>query len=634
MSADELWETIDVVICGCGPTGALLSAYLGRMGVHNIVLEREPVITTDPRGIALDDDGIRFLQGLGLYDFVYTKIGASMGRFKFVGGTTCDLHTKPIVEMDYNTTTGATGHVGMIGHKQPVLESQIRNAMSSTFCSLRCESTVVQIDEDEQWTYCTYRDSDGEHRVRARFFVGADGKTGYTRKQYLEARGVKLEKFHEQASQFLRAFYEETWVALNWRITIPTPRSHPSLPLWKAGYSPDQVYDLFFPPEFRFLCNPGRPAVCGRFGLPTDRLWRFEYLIRKDEDGYAMAAPEAMRSIVYPYLTHKGSQYKLAQDVQFPEDCIEVLRCRPFTFSSRTCNMWAKDRVILCGDAAHVFPPFGGQGIASGFRDAISLSWRLAMLCRYQPTGTNHHQVLKAWYEERKQQLALSLATTVANGRLVCETDPLKIFLRDWYIWFIQLIPSWRRQVQRGHRKDALLRYKHSDGMPFIPDLNGGLYLPQVYCRTTIGEILFTDDVIYSPNNTSLFRLFVYLQDNSDLPSIKDTLQNIQSWSRGEFNATTIPIIVESTSIDPSNEHNIFQIATAEEFSNSPLCNNRPKPLDYDPLLLRNKLQGKYVIVRMDRFIFASCTDVKELQKAIQSMLDHLYGEKRESCRL
>ncbi|PYI01487.1 monooxygenase [Aspergillus sclerotiicarbonarius CBS 121057] len=628
MSVDGVLETTDVVICGCGPTGALLSAYLGRMGVHNIVLEREPDITTDPRGIALDDDGIRFLQGLGLYDSIYTKIGTSMGRFKFVGGTTCDMHSRPIVEMDYNTTTGVTGHVGFIGHKQPVLESQIRSTMSS-FCSLRCNSTVVQLDEDEEWTYCTYHDSDGEHKVRARFFVGADGKTGYTRKQYLEPRGVILERFHE-------AFYEETWVALNWRITIPTPRSHPSFPQRKAGYSPEQVYDLFFPPEFRFLCNPDRPAVCGRFGLPTDRLWRFEYLIQKDEDGYAMAEPEAMRSIVYPYLTHKGSRYKLAEDVQFPQDCIKVLRCRPFTFSSRTCNMWTKGRVILCGDAAHVFPPFGGQGIASGFRDAISLSWRLAMLCRYQPTKENHHQVLKSWYEERKQQLALSLATTVSNGRMVCETHSLKIFLRDWYVWFIQLIPSWRRQLQHGRRKDALVRYKHSDGMPFIPELNGGLYLPQVYCRTMEDEILFTDDAIYGPYR-SLFRLFVYLKDTSELPSINDTLQDIETWSRGEFSPSTVPIIVENTTTDPSNPTNptnVFQIATAEEFSNSPLCNNRPKPLVYDPLLLRNKIQGKYVIVRMDRFIYASCANEKQLKRAVQSMLDYLHGEIRSSCRL
>jgi 2-polyprenyl-6-methoxyphenol hydroxylase-like FAD-dependent oxidoreductase len=68
-------ETTDVIVCGCGPTGALLSAYLGKMNISNIVLEKGAEITTDPRGIALDEDGIRLLQGAGLYSSVYTEIG-------------------------------------------------------------------------------------------------------------------------------------------------------------------------------------------------------------------------------------------------------------------------------------------------------------------------------------------------------------------------------------------------------------------------------------------------------------------------------------------------------------------------------------------------------------------------------
>lgn len=68
-------ETTDVLICGCGPTGAMLSAYLGRIGVANVVLEKEKSITTDPRGIALDEDGIRLLQGLGVYDDIFSDIG-------------------------------------------------------------------------------------------------------------------------------------------------------------------------------------------------------------------------------------------------------------------------------------------------------------------------------------------------------------------------------------------------------------------------------------------------------------------------------------------------------------------------------------------------------------------------------
>lgn len=70
------YEQTDVLICGCGPTGAMLSGYLGKMGIRNIVLEKEPDITTDPRGIALDDDGIRALQGLGLYEHVFVDIGS------------------------------------------------------------------------------------------------------------------------------------------------------------------------------------------------------------------------------------------------------------------------------------------------------------------------------------------------------------------------------------------------------------------------------------------------------------------------------------------------------------------------------------------------------------------------------
>ena len=67
-------EIFDVIIIGCGPTGAMLSAYLSRQRIRHVVLEREPDITSDPRGIALDEDGVRLLQGLGFYDKLFTEI--------------------------------------------------------------------------------------------------------------------------------------------------------------------------------------------------------------------------------------------------------------------------------------------------------------------------------------------------------------------------------------------------------------------------------------------------------------------------------------------------------------------------------------------------------------------------------
>ena len=76
MVPSSVCETTDVLICGCGPTGAMLSSYLGKLGVRNVIIEKEADITTDPRGIALDDDGVRYLQGLNLYEHVFTDIGS------------------------------------------------------------------------------------------------------------------------------------------------------------------------------------------------------------------------------------------------------------------------------------------------------------------------------------------------------------------------------------------------------------------------------------------------------------------------------------------------------------------------------------------------------------------------------
>jgi 2-polyprenyl-6-methoxyphenol hydroxylase-like FAD-dependent oxidoreductase len=69
-------EETGVVICGGGPTGTVLSVLLSQMKVPNIVLEREKEITPDPRGIALDEDGIRILQSIGIYDRIFTEIGS------------------------------------------------------------------------------------------------------------------------------------------------------------------------------------------------------------------------------------------------------------------------------------------------------------------------------------------------------------------------------------------------------------------------------------------------------------------------------------------------------------------------------------------------------------------------------
>lgn len=199
MAASIEYETTEVIICGCGPTGAMLSVLLSQLGVNNICLDREADIVTDPRGIALDEDGIRALQACGILDKVYSEIGRCMEIFNFVGGVHSNLYTKPFAKMDYGTSEGGTGHVGFICHKQPTLEKHLRRRIAEEKCSdLRTSCTLTAIEEDDEWVYATYQESTGiEHRIKSRFLIGADGKTGFTRKQYLEPRGILMEQISE-----------------------------------------------------------------------------------------------------------------------------------------------------------------------------------------------------------------------------------------------------------------------------------------------------------------------------------------------------------------------------------------------------------------------------------------------------
>lgn len=493
---------------------------------------------------------------------------------------------------------------------------------------MRLGARVTSIREDDEWVYASYvNSSNTTHTVRGKFLVGADGKTGFTRKQYLEPRGITLD-------QTSTSSYDKEWVALNWKISLPTPETHSKFPQWELGFTPEQVYDPFFPKHFRFLCNYRRPAVCGRFGLDSDRLWRFEFVVLEEEDSTKVASPAKIVNVVYPYITHPGHRYGLSVDrIAFPQDCIEVLRCRPFRFAAKSCNEWSLGRVLLCGDAAHVFPPFGGQGIASAFRDAISVVWRLRMATRNTPGGekVDYEKLFEGWYAERKEQLDESLTSTIENGDYVTESNSVNIFVRDWYLWVLQLVPSWRHWLQLGNRRNGMVRYQWEDdrGMAFLPTLGGGGNFPQVYTAPLNGQprerkVLFTDDLNFAPTKFSLFQVAVILSSVESSGLVDDALSGLGEISGGSLKEDEAAIFVNTTEspVLELSGRKVHRLATADEFAADPsLCAGRPVPIGYDPYHMSKEVRvDKYIILRPDRFVFAACTTRSKLEYAARAL--------------
>jgi 2-polyprenyl-6-methoxyphenol hydroxylase-like FAD-dependent oxidoreductase len=114
--------------------------------------------------------------------------------------------------------------------------------LSSVDLRIGCE--VLDRTEEEAGVVVKYKDEEGNvSLIRTSYLVGADGKRGIVRKKFLEPEGIKQEVgLYNHVS---------TWVAANFEITLPTPATHPDFPLWKIGYSPEQVYDAFWPSGFQ-----------------------------------------------------------------------------------------------------------------------------------------------------------------------------------------------------------------------------------------------------------------------------------------------------------------------------------------------------------------------------------------------
>jgi 2-polyprenyl-6-methoxyphenol hydroxylase-like FAD-dependent oxidoreductase len=327
--------------------------------------------------------------------------------------------------------------------------------------------------------------------IQASWLVGADGKTCVVRKQFLEP----TVDIRQEVGLFS---YNGTWIAANLFITPPTPQSHPELCFWDMGMTSEDVYDLFWPDKWHFCSPPGKATACGRFGPREARLWRHEFAEPNWND--SKDATKIMWEHLTPLITRKcdslGRPFPTGL-VTFPCDCVDVRRCRPFTFCQKVVNKWFHNRTILIGDAAHVFPPFGGQGIAYGIRDGDSLTWRLAILSRLSSlSGDMSDNILHTWALERRQGVDDSTRLTMMNGMLCNVAENWRVFfLRTIVAPLLSLIPGLPSlsKTSVAYEKEGYRATK--DGF-FLQGYGGGGKLSQIYVKSHDNLPVLSDSLL------------------------------------------------------------------------------------------------------------------------------------------
>lgn len=436
--------------------------------------------------------------------------------------------------------------------------------------------------------------------------VGADGKKGVVRKHFLENTGI------QQVEGAYR--YEGTWIATNLKIDLPTPATHPDFPLWALGYTPEDIYDLYWPRGFHFCCPPGKPTATGRFGPHEERFWRHEFA--QHDWNLSMNCEELLWEHIGPMITRSAGQDERpfsCGSVSYPRDCIKIMRCRPFRFAHKTVNRWFDGRTILIGDAAHVFPPFGGQGIACGVADSHQLAWRLFMLLRLPPTKQAlADKILTTWAAERRRGVNDAAEMTKFNGQLCNVGDSWGFwFFRNlaWLSRIIPFVPTIAHPFTIAEKRG----FGRVDDSFFLSKFNGGGRVAQIAVQSGRHPPMLSDQLLRL--KPTVLTLLVIESDSS-------CIEKHVNEAKGALKSSglTYPILSQDsiqvfspTGPVDAGPIDVFYPSSPESIADLPVKANY-KASTYAERFAHTT---KYALIRNDFYIFAQARNLQELKTCL-----------------
>jgi 3-(3-hydroxy-phenyl)propionate hydroxylase len=370
-------DSVDVLLVGMGPVGAAAASLLGRQGISTLVIDKALDVFTAPRAIVLDNEALRILQWAGLED----------GSFETIATPTLQMHSPVFGNYARANTAGAIDcHPWVVTFYQPELERVLRSRLPAYPCvhvSLGTELTGFEQDADG--VHATLRLGDGSAAsVHARFLIGADGASSFVR--------------HHTGLGFEGKTFTQDWLVID-VIDAPRPIDH-----------------------IEFTCDPRRPSP--HMPAPGNRQ-RWEFMLQPGETREEMEKPEKIRELLAPWCK--------------PED-LTIERTAVYRFHARIVDRFSKGRVFLVGDAAHITPPFVGQGLVSGLRDVANLSWKLASVLR----GQADQSILDSYDTERRPHARSVIDFALQMGRLIMPRNRLTAFGVHGLMTLAQLIPSVR----------------------------------------------------------------------------------------------------------------------------------------------------------------------------------------------
>lgn len=424
---------VDVILAGLGPVGAAAANLLGRFGVRTLVVEKSEDIFMAPRAIALDNEALRILQMAGLEEGAFDTIAIAKVQMR-----------SPIFGRyaRANTAGPLDGHPRLVTFYQPQLERALRERLAAYPCvQVALGAELVDFKESEPGVQAEVRQADGQTAVvRARFLVGADGANSFVR------RHIGLE--------FQGKTFGQDWLIVDAQ-NVPNPIDH-----------------------IEFLCDPRRPTP--HMVAPGNRQ-RWEFMLQPGETREEMEQPEKIRQLLAPWCK--------------PEEIL-IERTAVYRFHARIVDRFSRGPVFLVGDAAHVTPPFAGQGLVAGLRDVANLCWKLAWVVH----GRASASILGSYDTERRPHAKSIIQLALFMGRLVMPRNRLAAIGVHGLMSLTRLVPGGRALFEdlKIKPQNRFARGLFATGRSRSRLVRGGL-LPQGLVRRDAGAPLIPSDDAIGP---------------------------------------------------------------------------------------------------------------------------------------
>lgn len=374
----------DVAIVGAGPVGLVLGILLAQRGRTVTILEQWPDPYLLPRAVHFDHEIGRIIQACGVGDDVRAI-------------------SEPAEVYEWRNASGDTllrfGRIGVAASGWP---------FSSMFCQPEFEAILQQragslpsLDVRRGRRVQSIAQHDGHVTVE---HVGVVGDA---------SEGLSTD---DADAETLTAAYVVGCDGAN-----STVRDLLDIDVDDRGFHYDWlIVDVIldeprvFDPVNQQICDPARPTTAVSGG-PGRRRWEFMRLPHEtiDELNQAVRAWE----LLAPWDVHPGNA-RLERHVVY-------------TFQARVASRWRDGRAFLAGDAAHLMPPFAGQGMCSGIRDAANLAWKLDLALDPALAGAAGDALLDTYDEERRPNAGAAIDFSVELGKVICVSDPDEAAARD-----------------------------------------------------------------------------------------------------------------------------------------------------------------------------------------------------------